>query len=36
MYARNVFFNLKPNSAKEFTQQFSRDCLPLLRKQDGF
>jgi hypothetical protein len=36
MYARNVFFNLKPNSAKEFTQKLEQDILPLLRKQDGF
>src|SRR6476659_5643252 len=36
MYARNVLFNLKPNSAKEFTQKLEQDILPLLRKQDGF
>jgi heme-degrading monooxygenase HmoA len=28
--------NLKPNSAKEFTQKFEQDILPLLRKQSGF
>jgi hypothetical protein len=36
MYARNVSINLKPNSAKEFTQKFEQDILPLLRKQNGF
>ena len=36
MYARNVFLNLKPNSAKEFTQKFEQDILPLLKKQNGF
>jgi heme-degrading monooxygenase HmoA len=36
MYARNVSINLKPNSAKEFTQKFEKDILPLLRKQNGF
>ena len=36
MYARNVYLNLKPNSAKEFTQKLEQDILPLLRKQDGF
>ena len=36
MYARNVSLNLKPNSAKEFTQKFEKDILPLLRKQNGF
>jgi hypothetical protein len=36
MYARNVSINLKPNTAKEFTQTFERDILPLLRKQNGF
>jgi hypothetical protein len=36
MYARNVSLNLKPNSAKEFTQKLEHDILPLLRKQNGF
>jgi heme-degrading monooxygenase HmoA len=36
MYARNVSLSLKPNSAKEFTQKFEQDILPLLRKQNGF
>jgi len=36
MYARNVSINLKPNSAKEFTQKLEQDILPLLRKQNGF
>ena len=36
MYARNVSMNLKPNSAREFTQTFEKDILPLLRKQNGF
>ena len=36
MYARNVFLNLKPNSAKEFTQKLEQDILPLLRKQNCF
>jgi hypothetical protein len=36
MYARNVSLNLKPNSAREFTETFERDILPLLRKQNGF
>jgi heme-degrading monooxygenase HmoA len=36
MYARNVSINLKPNTAKEFTQTFEQDILPMLRKQNGF
>ena len=36
MYARNVSINLKPNSAKEFTQKFEQEILPLLKKQNGF
>jgi hypothetical protein len=36
MYARNVSMNLKPNSAREFTQTFEKDILPILRKQNGF
>lgn len=36
MYARNVSIHLKPNTAREFTQTFERDILPLLRKQNGF
>ncbi len=36
MYARNVSINLKPNSAKEFTQKLEQDILPLLKKQNGF
>jgi hypothetical protein len=36
MYARNVSLNLKPNTAREFTQTFERDILPMLRKQNGF
>jgi hypothetical protein len=36
MYARNVSINLKPNTAKEFTQTLEQDILPLLRKQNGF
>ena len=36
MHARNVSMSLKPNTAKEFTQTFQRDILPLLRKQNGF
>jgi heme-degrading monooxygenase HmoA len=36
MYARNVSISLKPNSAREFTQTFENDILPLLRKQNGF
>jgi hypothetical protein len=28
--------NLKPNAAREFTQTFEKDILPLLRKQNGF
>jgi len=36
MYARNVLLNLKPNTAKEFTQKLEQDILPLLRKQNGF
>lgn len=36
MYARNVALSLKPNTAAEFNQTFSRDILPLLRKQNGF
>jgi heme-degrading monooxygenase HmoA len=36
MYARNVNISLKPNTAREFTQTFEKDILPLLRKQDGF
>ncbi len=36
MYARNVSMNLKPNTAREFTQTFEKDVLPLLRQQNGF
>jgi hypothetical protein len=36
MYARNVAMNLKPNTAREFTQTFEKDILPILRKQNGF
>jgi hypothetical protein len=36
MYARNVSMNLKPNTAREFTQTLEKDILPLLRKQNGF
>jgi heme-degrading monooxygenase HmoA len=36
MYARNVSMNLKPNTAREFTQTFEKDILPMLRKQNGF
>jgi heme-degrading monooxygenase HmoA len=36
MYARNVSISLKPNTAREFTQTFENDILPLLRKQNGF
>ena len=36
MYARNVSMNLKPNSAKEFTQKFESDILPLLEKAERF
>jgi heme-degrading monooxygenase HmoA len=36
MFARNVSMNLKPNSAREFTQTFEKDILPILRKQNGF
>ena len=36
MYARNVTLNLKPNTAREFTQTFEKDILPMLRKQNGF
>jgi hypothetical protein len=28
--------NLKPNTAREFTQTFEKDILPILRKQNGF
>ena len=36
MCARNVTLNLKPNTAREFTQTFEKDILPMLRKQNGF
>jgi hypothetical protein len=36
MYARKVSMNLKPNTAREFTQTFEKDILPILRKQNGF
>jgi len=36
MYARNVSMNLKPNTAREFTQTFEKDILPILRRQNGF
>jgi hypothetical protein len=36
MYARNVSMNLKPNTAREFSQTFEKDILPILRKQNGF
>jgi heme-degrading monooxygenase HmoA len=28
--------NLKPNTAREFTQTFEKDILPILRRQNGF
>ena len=36
MYARNVSINLKPTSAKQFTQKLEQAILPLLKRQDGF
>ena len=36
MYARNVCLNLKPGSAKQFTQKLEQDILPMLKRQDGF
>ena len=36
MYARNVSMNLRPNTAREFTQTFEKDILPMRRKQNGF
>ena len=36
MFARNVAFSLRPNSAAELTQKFKSDVLPLLQKQPGF
>ena len=36
MFARNVFFHLKPNSVAEYTQTIEKNILPLMRKQRGF
>ena len=36
MYARNVSINLKPDSAKQFTQKLEQDIVPLLKRQEGF
>ena len=36
MYARNLTFHLKANTAPEFTRTVETDVLPMLRKQNGF
>ncbi len=36
MFARNVTFQLKPNTLSDYTRAFEKDVLPLLRKQNGF
>ena len=36
MFARNLHFQLRPNSSKQFTNTVEKDVLPLLRKQPGF
>ena len=36
MFARNISFHLKPNSATEFTRTLENEIIPLLRKQKGF
>lgn len=36
MFARKVFMQLKPNTAKNFTAKLDSDVIPLLRKQNGF
>jgi hypothetical protein len=36
MYARRISRELKPNTAKDFTNHLEKDVIPLLRKQKGF
>jgi quinol monooxygenase YgiN len=36
MFARSVFFQLKPNMLTEYTRTLQNEILPLLRKQRGF
>ena len=36
MYARHVFYALKPNRRDDFIKAFEKDIVPLLQKQNGF
>jgi heme-degrading monooxygenase HmoA len=36
MYTRVVSMQLKPNTAREFSELFGKEILPTLRKQPGF
>jgi hypothetical protein len=36
MFARSVFFHLKPGRAAEFTDLLNKDVIPVLRNQKGF
>jgi heme-degrading monooxygenase HmoA len=36
MYARRISRDLKPNTAKNFTNQLEKEVIPILRKQKGF
>lgn len=35
-YIRNVTFQIKPGKNEEFTRLFTREVLPVLKKQPGF
>jgi len=36
MFAQNVRLQLKPDTARQFTQTLEKEVLPMLRKQPGF
>jgi len=36
MFARNVSFQLKPNTLSDYNRALENEVLPLLRKQKGF
>lgn len=36
MFARSVFFHLKPGCAAEFIHLLDKEIIPVLRKQQGF
>lgn len=36
MFARRISRDLKPNTAKNFTDHLEKEVIPILRKQKGF